>query len=101
MHSSQGTAVSLAVASDYLQQMFRSSTNPLHIASLLDEVLQQILSILEHESKHEGSVVYFAAAEVVARTAVFYKGCFRRHLFSEVYVDVRGNPMCQLSYIVD
>ena len=78
--------------------MFEVAQTPLHtpaIPSLLDEVHQQILSILELEGTHEGCGTLLLP-KLVARTVVLHEMFLKPPFHRIVYVG--GNPMCQLTF---
>ena len=78
--------------------MFELAQTPRHIPatpSLLDDVHQEILSILELEGKHEGCGTLLLPKLVV--TTVVLREIFSKPPFHRI-VYVGGNPMCQLTF---
>ena len=78
--------------------MFEGAQTPLHtsaIPTLLDEVLQLILSILELEGTCEGCGTLLLLKLVVR--IVVLRGMFLKPLFHRT-VYVRGNLVCQLVF---
>ncbi len=78
--------------------MFEVAQTPLHTPatpSLLDEVHQQILSILALEGTREGCGTLLLP-KLVARTVVLHEMFWKPPFHRIVYVG--GNPMCQLTF---